>query len=368
MSKISKKGLMERDHILIVDDEPYNLKVVGSLLIDLGYNICLAKNGKEALVRVGVNKPQLILLDIIMPEMNGFDVCQKLKKDPETAHIPIIMLSGLSTEEDIAKGLECGADDFLSKPVRPLEMQARIKSHLRAKKNYDDLQEVQKMRDSLVQMVAHDLRVPLTVIKCLSSMMGRGDLQNDKYAELSGKILKGSNQAENLINDMLTVANSHTQKLAPNIVNVKAKDFLQKSIQELEPMVLEAELSVVLKIDLDDEFRAEFDPQLMERVLFNLIQNSIKFSPKNGQLSISASKLDEENWLFEVSDNGCGFEEDLDIFALYASGENNTSERKSFGLGLYFCKLVCEAHNGLIEACSNEPSGATFSVQMPITV
>lgn len=358
---------MSRNHILIVDDEPYNLKVVGSLLVELDYNVGLARNGKEALDRVKTLKPELILMDVIMPEMDGFEACRQLKSSESTRHIPIIMLSGLNSEEDIAKGLECGADDFLSKPVRPLEMKARIKSLLRSKKNYDKLQEVQNMRDSLVQMVAHDLRVPLTVIKCVSSMLQKGSIPMDQALGLLKRIYMGSNQAENLINDMLTVANSNNLDSTLKFSDLNVTQYLDSTLDDLKPIIDDAEINLEVIHNVDKEFKTQFDPYVISRVIDNLIQNAIKFSPKNGKISIRTFVEDENNWGFSISDEGCGFDNDEDIFDLYVSKDKASGSRKSFGLGLHFCKLVVNAHKGKIKGSSNIPNGALFKIILPAT-
>ena len=198
---------MSTDYILIVDDEPNNLNVAGTLLKELKYDLSFATNGQDALERIQQSKPSLVLLDVMMPGLDGYQVCEIIKNDEANKNIPILMLSGLTDEVDIARGLEIGADDFLSKPFRPLELKARVKNLLRTKNLFDELEAANKVTDNLVQMIAHDLRTPLTVVKCLSSLLK--NKEDEKTKDYGQKIHLSSSRAENMINDMLCLSLIH---------------------------------------------------------------------------------------------------------------------------------------------------------------
>jgi len=241
---------MKSDYILIVDDEPQNLKVVGAILQEEGYNFSFAGSGEDALKRIESRKPSLVLLDIMMPGMNGFEVCKVIKGKEDTRHIPVLMLSGLSNEEDIARGLDIGADDFLTKPIRPLEMQARVKSLLRTRELFNKLQEAHKVTENLVQMIAHDLRAPLTVVKCISSLLKTKS--DEKIKDFGERIHLSSNRAENMINDMLSVMNYSREALKLTLENHNLKSFFTDISNSLMPLVEQNKMSLKLIIESHD--------------------------------------------------------------------------------------------------------------------
>ena len=351
-------------YILIVDDEPQNLKVAGALLQELGYNFSFASNGVEALDRIQNRIPDLILLDVMMPEMNGFEVCEKIKANEHTKHIPILMLSGLSDEEDIAKGLNIGADDFLSKPIRPLELQARVRTLLRTKQLFDDLEKANKVTENIVQMIAHDLRAPLTVVKCISSLLKMKE--DPKIKEYGDRITVSSNRAENMINDMLSVMNYSGEALKLSLQEKSIEELFSEIEDNVKPLVELNQMSLALKLNAVSGIRASMDPYLINRCVENLVLNAIKYSKGQPELTISV-EVKEGNWNFSVADKGVGLPEDNDnLFELYRTGDQNA--RGSHGIGLSFCRLVCEAHKGSIRSYNNEPSGAVFEVQLPLNL
>lgn len=350
------------DYILIVDDEPQNLKVVGALLQDLGYNFSFASSGEEALSRIQNRIPSLLLLDVMMPVMNGFEVCEKIKQNEKTRHIPILMLSGLSDEEDIAKGLNLGADDFLSKPIRPLELQARVKTLLRTKQLFDDLQAANKVTENLVQMIAHDVRAPLTVVKCISSILK--NKPDPKIKEFGDRIHVSSNRAENMINDMLSVMNYSGEALKLTLEKHRIQDFFSSIVDSVMPLVEMNKMSLKLEAGDNSETEVLVDSYLIGRCIENLVLNAIKYSKTQTDIII-ATEVKEDNWSFRVIDHGVGLPENKEVlFDLHQTGNQN--ERGSHGIGLSFCKLVSEAHSGIIRSYNNKPSGAVFEVELPL--
>ena len=353
---------MKSDYILIVDDEPQNLKVVGALLQELGYNFSFASSGPEALQRIENRTPSLILLDVMMPGMNGFEVCKKIKNNPKIKHVPILMLSGLSDEEDIAKGLDLGAEDFLTKPIRPLELQARVKTLLRTKQLFDELEEANKVTENLVQMIAHDLRAPLTVVKCISSLLK--NKPDPKIKDFGERIHLSSNRAENMINDMLSVMNYSGEALKLNLETKGIVEFFNAITDSLKPLAEQNRMSLNLKVP-DQAYKVLIDSYLINRLIENLVLNAIKHNNADSEIYLSAD-IDQENnkWLFRVADNGVGLPEGKEnIFDMHQTGSGRSTH--SHGIGLSFCKLVVDAHEGKIRTYKNEPRGAVFEVELP---
>ncbi|MDJ0589975.1 MAG: response regulator [Pleurocapsa sp. MO_226.B13] len=147
--------------ILVVDDEIHNFDVIEAFLFKEKYILEHANNGREALNFLTKTQPDLILLDVMMPDLNGIEVCRRIKSNPHICHIPIVMATALNSKEDLANCLEAGADDFISKPISGLELRARVKSMLRIKQQYNILKETLQMRDDLSTMIVHDLRNPI---------------------------------------------------------------------------------------------------------------------------------------------------------------------------------------------------------------
>lgn len=353
---------MKNDYILIVDDEPQNLKVVGAILQDNGYNFSFANNGEEALKRIESRIPSLVLLDIMMPGMNGFEVCKRIKTNEKTMHVPVLMLSGLKEEEDIAQALEIGADDFLTKPIRPIEMQARVKSLLRTRELFNKLQEAHILTENLVQMVAHDLRAPLTVVKCISSILKTKS--DEKIKDFGERIHLSSNRAENMINDMLSVMNYTGESFKLSLEQKVLGDFFKSVVDSLLPLVEQNRMSIVLDVDGAGDTKACFDTYLIGRCVENLVLNAIKFSKRDTQITVSLGVEDGE-WIFRVIDQGQGLPPDNeDIFALHSSGDG--TNHHSHGIGLSFCQLVVESHKGRIRTYNNDPNGAVFEVKLPL--
>ena len=353
---------MNSDYILLVDDEPQNLKVVGALLQELGHNFSFASSGKEALERIESRTPSLILLDVMMPGMNGFEVCRRVKQNPETMHVPILMLSGLSDEEDIANGLEIGADDFLTKPIRPLELQARVKTLLRTKQLFDDLQKATQTTENLVQMIAHDLRAPLTVVKCISSLLK--NKPDEKIKDFGERIHISSNRAENMINDMLSVMNYSGEALKINLESRLMSDFLNETVNMLQPLVEQNNMTITLDLPESVNPQIIMDPYLINRCIENLVLNAIKYSKTEAAITVSG-EVKEERCFLRVADTGVGLPDDCEnLFDLHQKGDERV--RDSHGIGLSFCRLVAEAHKGVIRTYSNKPSGAVFEVELPL--
>ena len=202
---------MARDKtILIVDDQEINRQVIAELLTQPGYHLVLAGSGAEALEIVAEWKLDLILLDVMMPGMDGFEVCQRLKSNPQWQHIPIILVTALDRTEDLVQGFESGADDFIAKPFKRLELQARVRSMLRLKEHYDSLEaknqqleEMLQFREDMVKMLVHDMKNPLTSVNVYTELLLRDAEMSAQDRENLQAIKQGVNQLTKHTNDLL---------------------------------------------------------------------------------------------------------------------------------------------------------------------
>lgn len=370
--------------VLAVDDQPQNLKVLASVLSE-DYNLSFANSGINALKNIENLMPDLILLDIMMPDINGFDVCRQLKSNEKTKDIPVVFLTAKTDIEDIMKGFDFGAVDYITKPFNHKEIKVRVKTHIQLylaqrkiqamneslllsekelKKNADRLDKANKERDKFFSVLAHDLRNPFQIIIGFAGMLkGEVGNKNDESANYyAEQIYDVSKNTYNLLQNLLQWANLKQGKgcFAPKKLNLS--QLTQTCVALLEPAARQKEITLVQEADHDLEILA--DTQMLESVLRNLAGNAIKFTPKNGTVSISAHKQ-QDKVVLSVSDTGVGMSEDK-IKTLFmidkTSSEPGTDGEVGTGLGLLLCKEFVDLHKGEIMVKSKPGEGTRFTV------
>lgn len=329
-----------------------------------GYELCFATDGYEALGHLDEETPDVILLDVMMPGMDGFELCERLRRNPKWENIPIILVTALDSKQDLARGLDAGADDFLHKPYNGLELRARVRSMLRIKQRHDELEAALKLRQDLANMIVHDIRSPL------SSIMIYCDLMESELGEKSGTLdtIRGeANRLSGFLTDMLMMAKMEHGRLKLSRSSVSMNQMATSTVASFEAMAGLKEISLVL--DLADETK-EFsvDANLMRRVLDNLLSNAVKFSPTGGTVTLTLEypETDDTQIKIQVADEGPGVPEEhretiFDKFKIVASKRRDVSQ---VGLGLAFCKMVVDAHDGRIYVQANTPQGAIFIVEL----
>ncbi len=366
----------ESNTVLVVDDEPYGFDVIEAHLYREGYNLIYVSSGIEALNRLDSIEPDVILLDVMMPQMDGIEVCQKIKSDQYWKHIPIIMVTALSSKEDLARSLDAGADDFVTKPVSGVELRARVRSMLRIKQQYDELEATMQLREDLSNMIVHDLRNPLTTILMSSSLLISSELEG-KNLERAKLILSAGHQLDLMINDLLILAKMQSGKMVLKYGLIDLNKIISETLSQFYNVAALKKLDFKVNTQ-SNNFPVSGDANLIRRVLDNLLSNAIKFSPPNSTVSLQLEYYKNNNGLIsnintdlnsakqvtiQVADEGCGIKEDLKqrIFEKYEVG-NVVNEVSQLGLGLAFCKMVVEAHGGQIFVEDNQPQGSIFTV------
>jgi signal transduction histidine kinase len=368
---------MTKSHILIVDDNADARKMIKESLVQEGYSFTMVASGPEALTYLETSEPDTILLDIMMPEMSGFEVCRIIKTDEKWQHIPIILVTGLNSKADLIQGFGAGADDFLSKPFRIPELQARVRSMLRIKKQHDELKEkneqlegMLQLREDLVNMLVHDMRTPLNSILGFSEILLGNDQVEAEYLEDLEVIHDQAKRLSGFINDILISAKMEQDEL-----------ILKRSPVDVNQLVLTAKRGhsliaeskqINLKIDLPEEtHQLSLDPNLFQRVIDNLLSNALDLSPPLGAvfLQVEYPKVQDDmppSVRVKVYDEGPGLpEEAYDyIFDKFKVVDANRRGASKFGLGLAFCKMVIEAHGGRIFVEPNQPKGCIFTVEI----
>jgi signal transduction histidine kinase len=371
--------------VLVVDDIEQNVMLLEAYLKLQGYIVEKAFNGEEALRKVELNLPDLILLDIMMPGIDGYEVCTRLKNDPKTQFIPIVMVTALQDIEDKIKGIEVGADDFISKPFNKEELFTRVKSLLRIKRLRDALQDsyqtvakqneeliaLNQMKDGLTHMIVHDLKNPLSAIMgYLRIITGKmlGEVP-DKQMDSLLAAYRNSEYLLTMIANLLDINRMEEGKLNLKYELFDIREIIQQNLESLE--VLAEPDKKKLAMDVPDNLpEIEADKGLLYRVLTNLISNAIKHVYAKGHIKVTAA-VDKEKSLLQVNvvDNGEGIPKEYQdkIFQKFSQVESRKLGKKfDTGLGLTFCKLAIEAHGGNIWVESEPEKGSTFSFTVPI--
>lgn len=376
---------MERQKVLIVDDEERNIKLLNAYLMTNQYEIVEASNGEEALRMVNDFNPDLVLLDAMMPGIDGFEVCKRLKTGEKTKMIPVVMVTALREKEYRIKALEAGADDFLTKPVDRTELLVRVKSLLRIKSYHDQLlhsykeiaqkneklKELEGVREGLTHMIIHDLNNPLTVILGNLELI-KFDNENlsETQLDMMERCLNYSVDIRQLIQSILDVYRMEEGKLQP----VKELTNVTEMLTDLtEQFIARAKMDQIsLKFSNSGEVPSvRIDPSLIKRVIANLLSNAIRHSPEGEEIKVTTGFLAEKNSIaFSVKDNGNGLAPEYHqrVFDKFEQVElkNSGVTVGTGGLGLAFCKMAVEAHGGKIWVESDgNAKGCTFKFMIP---
>lgn len=371
--------------ILIVDDEIQNRKLLVTMLSPHGYNTLTAANGKEALSQIAKCRPDLILLDIMMPGMDGFQLAEMLKSSPDTSDIPIIMVTALPDRGARTAGLSAGAEDFLTKPVDRIELSLRVRNLLRLKilgdsqkqsqaqilvlnaelegrvmERTEQLYQANRELEAYSYSVAHDLRGPLTSIAgfsgALAKEMNSSNL-NERTQHLLARIQAGVLQMGNLIDALLALAQVWRKPLRREQVDLSViAELAVEACRERQP-----ERSA--EVDIESGLIVQGDPALLRLVLENLLGNAWKFSSRQPHTRIvfRCEKIADAADIYSVRDNGAGFDMAYSdkLFIAFQSLHSAT-EFSGMGIGLATVSKIIARHGGKIWADAKPGRGATF--------
>jgi two-component system sensor histidine kinase/response regulator len=365
--------------ILVVDDTPSNLQALFDLLITQGYRLREARDGHAALNMVADSPPDLILLDIYMPDMDGYEVCRRLKANARTRDIPVMFISALSDTENIVKGFEVGGVDYITKPFQFREVLARVASQLtlvEQRKQIEALrakdrqyfESLNRMKDQFIQMATHDLRNPLNVILGYANVINRLDVAGHDQAlraQAVTSIQQSVDKMRTLVTDLLDLAQFETRSYL-SITPVPLGAFLEKCLGGLHVIAIQKNTELVYTPP-PDEVIVRIDESYMARVIDNLVLNAIKYTPGGGRVKVTGL-CDAETVTIEVTDTGLGIpEEDLPhIFdAFYRVRHSEQENVEGSGLGLSIVKTIVEQHGGKVDVQSDPGHGSTFRVVLP---
>lgn len=353
------------DRLLIVDDVPDNLFLVRTILEEEGYEIVTSSNGQEALKIIETEPPDLVLLDVMMPVMDGYEVTRRMRAMKDLPFIPILLITAYDRANAV-KGLDLGADEFIRKPIEADELLARVRSLLRLKHSIAERDRIDRQRQDFVSRLTHDLRTPLVAA---DRMLGL--LQDGVLGEISPQICEAltimgrsnSNLLE-MVNKLLDVYRYESGSKTINLQPLDLKELLDQVVQELKPIAISKNLELIA--DLDDIGLVKVDRLELLRVFNNLIGNALKFT-ESGRVHVSLTS-DQSEAIIAIADTGAGvpLEEQPFLFQRFSQGNH---QKQGSGLGLYLSHYIVNAHNGKIFVKSpnlDSQKGSTFSVHLPI--
>lgn len=362
--------------ILIVDDVMSNVLLLKVLLTNEKFAIATASNGRQALEQVEKENPDLVLLDVMMPDMSGFEVAQHLKSNPNTADIPIIFLTVLNSTADIVKGFQVGANDFISKPFNKEELIIRVThqiSLVAAKRlilsKTEELQRTIAGRDKLYSVIAHDLRSPMGSIKMVLNMLIL-NLPSEKIGAEMYELLTMANQTTedvfSLLDNLLKWTKSQIGKL--NVV-YQDVDLVEVTDGVIEIFSMVASLKKIRIREMKPEkMMVNADIDMLKTVVRNLLSNAIKFSKENSEVLVKMEEVDGMA-VVSVQDYGCGISEEGQKKLLHTDTHFSTfgtNNEEGSGLGLLLCKDFFVKNGGKLWFTSKEGEGSIFSFSIPV--
>jgi signal transduction histidine kinase len=364
-------------HLLVVDDDPANREVLCRRLERQGHDVQTAGSGLDAMRILGEAAFDLVLLDIMMPEMDGYEVLGRMKADERLQHVPVIMISALNELQSVVRCIEAGAEDYLTKPFNPTLLKARIGSCLEKKRcrdreaalfeqvqnNYERLQELERQRDDMRNMIVHDLRTPLTALIVGIEMLETDGTLSGTQQEITAIAAGGGRTLLGMINDLLDVEKLESGSAQLQYNEVTAASLVAAAVEQVAFLAEESRTIVVTDV-AGDLLPFSGDGKKLSRTLVNLIGNAIKFTGA-GTVTVSARQDDPKTIRFAVRDTGQGIPAES-FGRIFEKFGQLDSRRVGTGLGLAFCKLAVEAHGGRITVESTPGIGSTFSFTIPV--
>lgn len=367
--------------ILIADDLQDNLNIVKAVLGYKGYQVDTAKNGKQVLEQVAVRTPDLILLDIQMPEMNGIEACRILKSDERFHAIPVIFLTAKADSYDIVDGFKTGAVDYITKPFNTMELLARVQTHLELKKSRDLLAEKNRYlevmstglsrlnheKNDFMDIAAHDLKNPLTTIKGLADFLRQtNDLPAESVKIILENIIKSAERMFAIVRNLLDVnaIESGNFRFTPSAVDME--ECVRDLVRQYEYQASQKKVQLVVNVVSNTSISANFDS--ITQILDNLLSNALKYTHPSTAITISLRTTPENKVQCAMQDQGPGLSNDdkSKLFSKYAQlSAQPTGGEQSTGLGLFIVKKLTEAMNGKVWCESEAGKGATFIVEFP---
>ncbi|MEZ0311355.1 MAG: response regulator [Myxococcota bacterium] len=368
--------------ILVVDDNLQNRMLVEAHLAAAGYAVTLAEDGEQAVEMFVRNMPDVVLLDVVMPKMDGFEACRRMRAVRHGAEAAIVFLTALSEMGAHQDAMQAGADDFLTKPINRTELLMRVRSLVWMKRlkeglrnGYDLIRSqrealfvAQRQKEETITYIVHDLQNPLaSVLANTEYLIGQASL-SPELRDASYDILEASRAMQRMVQNLLDISRSEDGALVPNAQPIDLAELVKNIGVEMTYRLSEKNLKLETSFDTQDA-KVNADPDLLRRLVENLLDNAFKYSPQNAAVELRAKLGEDDTVEFRVIDHGIGIPEEMreQVFEKYVRLEREATRgrRAGRGLGLAYCRLAVEVHGGRIWVEAAEPTGAAFCVRLP---
>jgi signal transduction histidine kinase len=347
-----------KPRVLVVDDDEQNRTLLSEKLLLDGYDVERASNGVEALAKVATTAPDLILLDVMMPVMDGYEALRRLKSNEATRYIPVIILTGRGEIDDKVQGLEAGAEDYINKPYSLAEVSARVRSLLRMRALQTRLRETEKMAalGEMVDGIAHEVRNPLTAIGGMARRLFEGETASQRklYAQ---NIIKSVERLERMLQRIDEYKRILTTTLSVGDIN----GVINAAVKDIEEFIEGQDKEIAVNVNLMPEPPPVWmDYKNLKIAIFNILQNSVEAIEKKGEIKVESFPAIDQTIAVKITDNGCGItnEEIRKIFNPF-----QTSKIEGAGLGLTICYRIIQDHGGEITVDSVKGQGATVTLK-----
>jgi len=361
--------------VLVVDDNPKNVQIIALLLREQKYKIIIAVNGLSAIDLVERARPDLILMDVMMPGMDGFEACMIIKTKTENENIPVIFLTALSEKINIVKGFEAGGVDYITKPFNKEELISRIKTHLELKFARDEMQrmtnhlvELNAIKDKMFSVIGHDLRSPLGSIKMTLDFLRSDTGQQYKIEDFRNSVTllaQTTDEVFGLLENLLGWAKSQSGNLSVVPEEIRVRDLVNSVYLLHKGSFTNKRLN--FENNVVDSNVVYADLNMLKSVLRNLVSNAIKYTQENGTISVETAETNGNTHII-VKDTGVGIPLE-DLPRIFDEKQHistyGTNKESGSGLGLILCQSFVKSNSGRLTVESEQGKGSSFIVELP---
>jgi two-component system sensor histidine kinase/response regulator len=383
-SQTGPQGSMNRQRLLIVDDEPRNVRLLEGMLYGEPYELIPAHGGAEALDLIAKDPPDLVLLDVMMPDIDGFEVCRQIKSDPARRMIPVVMVTALSEVSDRVEAMQAGADDFLSKPIDATELIVRVRSLVRVRQLYAEVEHVTAQRLAVMAGIAHDIRSPLNALMLSMELLADRLPKDERLIPLWTNITTCVEHIRMLSNDLMRYYQIEAGKFQLTYTRCELSSLIDLAIAVATPIA--DDKGIHLSVDSVPQLTLEVDQSAMTQVILNLLTNAIKYTDAGGQVRLKPFDLSQGGYslppdhyppvltlpscgvVIQIADTGQGIApQDFErIFTEFDRLKASDTETEGVGLGLPVSQRLVGLHGGEIWFTSAVGLGSTFAFFLPL--
>ncbi|MFW5688891.1 MAG: response regulator [Spirochaetota bacterium] len=366
--------MSRRQTLLVVDDNPVNLQLLVRLLTTAGYRVLIAEDGESALEQAAEAQPDLVLMDVLLPGMNGFDTCRELHARPPTATIPVIFLTALSRTSDKVEGFRAGGVDYLTKPLQFEEVLARIRVHLDLRRlqaelrvKNDELEERDRRRERLLSIIAHDLKSPMATFVNATRDLSRRSPGDPDFGELIAALAERAERMDRFLETLLEWGRLQVESGEPAHEEFELQEVVRAAVDHVSEQARSK--GVRVEQHVPNDVRCRQNATALRMVLINLATNAIKFTPSGGRVRITAADAGDHVEI-TVRDTGVGMSE-AEIERLFRADRRlrrtGTAGEQGAGLGLLLSRDLVGWMSGTLSVSSRPDDGSEFRIELPTT-